>query len=208
MTLVVRSTLEPWQGEPLDGIRHPLSIEQLWSDAELLSVGVSRPEPFVLPDGKVAVGAPFYTLVVGEAMVREVYETQGTPPPSTEDVDRERDHRIDGGLEFGGKVFQTRSQDRENIAGASLAAFMAMLKGAQPGDTAWQGEGTTFGWIAADNTVMPMGPDDLIGLGIAVMRHKQAHIFAARWIKNLTPIPPNYQYDSVWTSAMAAVGPA
>ena len=57
--------------------------------------------------------------------------------PAPQDVDAERDRRIDAGIEFRGVMFQSRATDRENIAGAAQLAFMAMVAGAQPGDLRW-----------------------------------------------------------------------
>lgn len=51
MTLVYIASGEPWNGEPIDGFRHPPSIETLWSDEELAAVGLKKflppppPEP-------------------------------------------------------------------------------------------------------------------------------------------------------------------
>lgn len=36
---------EPWTGQPIDGVRHPLIIEQIWSDAELSSIGLKKHVP-------------------------------------------------------------------------------------------------------------------------------------------------------------------
>ena len=39
---------EPWTGQAIDGVRHPLNIEQLWSTEELAAIGLQvfvPPEP-------------------------------------------------------------------------------------------------------------------------------------------------------------------
>lgn len=38
-------TEERWAGGPINGIRHPRNIEQLWSDEELAAVGLERYKP-------------------------------------------------------------------------------------------------------------------------------------------------------------------
>jgi hypothetical protein len=46
-----------WTGEPIDDVRHPLSIETAWSAADLAAVGLHAPsaaEP--VPEGKVVIG--------------------------------------------------------------------------------------------------------------------------------------------------------
>lgn len=45
-------TEERWTGEPINGIRHPRNIEQLWPDEELAAVGLERytpPKPEPIP---------------------------------------------------------------------------------------------------------------------------------------------------------------
>ena len=42
-------TKEIWTGRALAGVRHPSNIDDLWSDAELLAVGLERFTPPVLP---------------------------------------------------------------------------------------------------------------------------------------------------------------
>lgn len=46
-------------------------------------------------------------------------------------IDAERDRRIAGGFIFAGKRYQTRPEDRENIAGASTAALAAIMAGVE-----------------------------------------------------------------------------
>lgn len=38
-------TQEEWRGEPINRLRHPMNIGQLWSDAELQAVGLERYTP-------------------------------------------------------------------------------------------------------------------------------------------------------------------
>lgn len=118
--------------------------------------------------------------------------------PTTDDVDAERDRRIDAGFTFGGVVYQCRYQDRENIAGAKSAATDAKtIYGAQAGDFAWRrlldpNGPEIFRWIAADNTEVPMDADTTIRLGYAALAWKESHIYAARLIKNMPTIPADF----------------
>lgn len=121
----------------------------------------------------------------------------GTPPieepvVTVAMVDAERDLRIASGFGFGGQVYQTRPDDRENIAGAATAALAAIVNGAQPGDYRWHGGDSDFVWIAADNTTHLLDAQSTFAMGQAAMAHKQAHIFAARVLKDMTPIPADY----------------
>lgn len=109
------------------------------------------------------------------------------PPPSQEElrraVDAERDRRIAGGVAFGGKRFQTRPFDCENISGASTAALGAMVSGAQPGNLRWADPDHDFAWIAEDNSFMPMDAQTMFGFGQAVLTHRKALMFAGSALK-------------------------
>ena len=113
-------------------------------------------------------------------------------------VDAERDRRINGGFIFEGVEYQSRPEDRENIAGAATAALGAIVAGAQPGDLRWHGGAEDFAWIAADNTTHTMDAQTVYAFGQAAMAHKQAHIFAARDIKDADPIPEDVADDGYW----------
>lgn len=127
--------------------------------------------------------------------------TSGPFQPTPSDVDRERDRRIDGGFTFNGTRFQTRPQDRDNIAGASTAALAAIVSGAQPGDLRWADPDSDFVWIAEDNTTVAMDAQTTLAFGQAAMQYKSALIFAARALKDLNPIPTDYQDDSYWPAS-------
>ncbi|CAD0207388.1 hypothetical protein EN41_13870 [Agrobacterium tumefaciens] len=114
-------------------------------------------------------------------------------------VDAARDIRIASGFGFNGHVYQTRPEDRENIAGAATAALAAMVNGAQPGDVRWHGGDSDFEWIAADNSTHPLDAQTTFAMGQAAMAHKQAHIFAARTLKDMEPIPADFATnDAYW----------
>ncbi len=115
-----------------------------------------------------------------------------------EQVNAERDRRINGGFVFGGVEYQSRPEDRENIAGAATAALGAIVAGAQPGDLRWHGGTEDFTWIAADNTMHTMDAQTVYAFGQAAMAHKQAHIFAARTLKDADPIPGDFAGDQWW----------
>lgn len=117
--------------------------------------------------------------------------------PLAADVDRERDARINGGFIFDSVRYQTRSEDRENIAGAKSAATDAITLGAAEGEYDWQrlidpDAPAVFQWIAEDNTSHPMDAQTMVRFGYAALAHKQRLIFAARAIKNMSPIPADF----------------
>ncbi|KAB1086492.1 DUF4376 domain-containing protein [Neorhizobium galegae] len=115
-----------------------------------------------------------------------------TPLPTAGDVDAERDRRIAAGFTVAGVFFQSRSDDRENISGASTAALGAMMAGALQGDFRWTGGDVDFTWIAADNSEVPLDAQGMFSLGTTAMAHKESHIRAARVLKDMEPIPADF----------------
>ncbi|NDV48696.1 DUF4376 domain-containing protein [Salipiger sp. PrR003] len=113
-------------------------------------------------------------------------------------INAERDRRINGGFTFGGVVYQTRPEDRENMAGAATSALAAITDGAQQGDLRWHGGSSDFAWIAQDNTLVPMDAQTMLAFGQAAMAHKQAHIFAARALKDMPDAPSDITDDALW----------
>jgi hypothetical protein len=95
-----------------------------------------------------------------------------------------RDAIINGGFTFDGARFQTRPDDRENIAGAAQLAFMAMMGGAQPGDLHWHGQIEPFAWIAEDNSLIQMDAPTVVAFAKAAASFKSACVFYARELKD------------------------
>lgn len=182
----------------LDGeTRAPLRtiLADSWSSEDRAAFGVFLVDTSP-PEGKRWTGA--------------LEDDDGVPVPVFEDVqitsahvDAERDRRIAAGFEFVGKLYQSRPEDRENIAGASIAALAAMGAGAQPDDLRWHGGDSDCVWIAADNSLTPMDAQTMFAFGQAAMAHKQAHIFAARAVKDAEPIPADYADDGYWPGGAA-----
>lgn len=134
---------------------------------------------------------------LSKLVTAEMKAAQGQADRRT-DVDAERDRRINGGFIFEGVEYQSRPEDRENIAGAATAALGAIMAGTQPGDLRWHGGAEEFAWIAADNTMHTMDAQTVYAFGQAAMAHKQAHIFAARTLKDADPIPGDFADDKWW----------
>ncbi len=120
---------------------------------------------------------------------------------SKDDIHRERDRRAVSGFEFNGKRYQSFPTDRENIAGASQLAFMAIVAGSPAGNLKWRGADTEdFHWIAEDNSLTPMDAQTVVNFATAAARHKAKMIFASRALKDMDPIPSNYEDDIFWDS--------
>ncbi|WP_431482120.1 hypothetical protein [Pseudomonas gorinensis] len=119
-------------------------------------------------------------------------------PPTREQVDAERDRRIDAGVTFDGVLYQSTTTDRENIAGAAQMAFMAVVAGVQPGDLRWSNPDKDFAWICAENTLVPMDAQTVVELGRAAALRKSELIYASRALKDLPEIPENFTDDAWW----------
>lgn len=113
-------------------------------------------------------------------------------------IDTERNRRIDAGIEFQGKSFQSRPTDRENITGAAQLAFMAVVAGIKPGDLRWSAPDYDFAWIASDNSLVTMDAHTVVQFGKAVAERKKALIFAARQLKNMELAPLEITKEEWW----------
>ena len=49
MPLTFLASGKTWNGELIEGLRHPLNIETIWSAPELAAVGLTRPDPLDPP---------------------------------------------------------------------------------------------------------------------------------------------------------------
>ena len=89
--LIRTDTLQPWDKKRLaSGILHPRNIEQLWSDADLLEIGLVKRIPFVTPEGWRAIGGPTYD-ITGQ----ETYQIELIPLPTAEEIAAEKVSDID-----------------------------------------------------------------------------------------------------------------
>ena len=121
-----------------------------------------------------------------------------TMPASSLDVNRERDRRAHYGFMFNGKRYQFDPDSRARISGAATLAKFAIVGGAQAGNLRWMNPSADFSWIAADNTMTTMDAQTCSAFGNAAAAHEQAHVFAARALKAMDPIPDDYADDQYW----------
>lgn len=110
-------------------------------------------------------------------------------PQILQAIDARRDELIDSGFTFEGKLYQSRPSDRENIAGASQAAFMAKAAGIQPGDLYWADPSVPFGWITADNSVVMMDTEKTMALFTRGVAFKRSLTFFAKQLKDWVRAP-------------------
>lgn len=113
-------------------------------------------------------------------------------------VNAERDRRIAAGFLFQGTSFDFDTDSVVNIAGAGASAGVALSLGSASGDLRWADSNSDFVWISQENTLVPMDAQTCFAFSQAAMRHKRAHIFAARIIKDMNPIPADFTNDVYW----------
>lgn len=116
----------------------------------------------------------------------------------TNEINIHRDRLIARGFYFNNIKFDSRSEDQKRISGAGLLAFMAITQGAQPGNYLWHGGTEPFAWIAQDNSIVEMDAYTVVAFGKAAAEHERAHIFAARELKDMNPIPTDYADSIYW----------
>lgn len=122
-----------------------------------------------------------------------------TPPgPTAAEVNAERDRRISAGFTFDGKRFAFDPDSKQRVTGAATLAGFAIAQGAAAGYLLWHGGATPFVWIADDNTLVEMDAPTCFAFGQAAAAHETAHIFAARQLKDISPIPADYADDTHW----------
>lgn len=116
----------------------------------------------------------------------------------SEKINQYRDHLIASGFDFNGVKFDSRPEDQKRINGSALLAFMALSNGAQAGDLYWHGGTEPFAWISKNNSIVTMDAPTVIEFGKLAAEHERAHVFAARTLKDMDPIPEDYTDPQYW----------
>jgi len=119
--------------------------------------------------------------------------------PTSADVTAERDRRLQT-FTFNGAVYDFGGDSTVNIAGAGSLALAAIINGAQPGNLRWANPSRDFVWIASDNSSVTMDAQTCFAFAQAAATWKASHILAARAIKDMTPIPADYDANARWPS--------
>ena len=113
-------------------------------------------------------------------------------------VNEERNRRVSSGFMFAGHLFQSRVEDQKRINGAVTLAILALQAGAKPGDMRWHGGAEDFAWLAADNVLFPMDVYAVIAFGKVAGEWEASHVFAARALKDMQPIPRDFTDNKYW----------
>lgn len=135
---------------------------------------------------------------IGDIWDGTAFTAPPLPPVTKEQVNQERNKRVNAGFTWNGKEFQSDSNSRENISGAATSATAYIVNGGSPDEIYWQSPDTPFIWLATDNTSVQMTPVEVIDFGNTALAHKKAHIFAARTLKDMVTIPTDYTADKYW----------
>ena len=123
------------------------------------------------------------------------------------EVNDERDRRIRSHLDFNGVVYDFDERSKANITGAATLAGFAIGAGLGT-DPYWHVKNSPmepdpvnippFVWSARDNSNVPMDANTVFMFGKAAANRESAHIFAAKAIKLMSPIPLDYTDDKYW----------
>lgn len=187
--------LKPNENIIIDGVTHPYNILTLWSEEKLALYEIYKLNYDPIPTDHVVVSEG------REFREDKLWVTRVTQPRivSHEEINAERDRRVALGFPFNGKMFDSRVEDQKRINGAaSLAHISLTIKGKQPGDLYWHDGAEPFGWIAQDNSIVTMDAVAVMTFGAAAARWESLHVFAARNIKDMDPIPLDYKDDKYW----------
>lgn len=117
------------------------------------------------------------------------------------EINTYRDAKIAEGFSFDGVMFDSRSEDQKRISGAGTLAFIAISQGAQAGDLYWHGGTEPFVWISKNNDLITMDAYTVVDFGRAAAKHETAHVFAARALKDMNPIPDDYSNPMYWPAS-------
>lgn len=120
------------------------------------------------------------------------------PPPTTADVNMERDRRM-ALFTFDGRSYDLAGQALANVSGAGTLALAAIINGAQPGDLRWADPDEDFTWIAHDNSIVPMDAQTCWAFAQTAASWRKHCIYKARALKDMDPIPADFAADSYWT---------
>lgn len=116
----------------------------------------------------------------------------------TEEINTYRDNKIAQGFLFNGTMFDSRPEDQKRISGAGTLAFIAIANGAPAGYLYWHGGTDPFSWITQNNELVEMDAYTMVEFGKKAAEHERNHIFAARLLKDMDPIPEDYTNPSYW----------
>ena len=138
---------------------------------------------------------------IGQSYANGVFADAPPKPIARAQVDEERDRRTATQFQFAGKYFQLDEKSIGRITAMGADARFAIAAGAQEGDYLWADPTAQFGFIATDNSVMPMDAQTMAAFANAAKLWVSRHTFAGLTLKGQNPIPVDYADDSHWPAA-------
>lgn len=121
----------------------------------------------------------------------------------TQQIKDERDRRLQADFEFQGKMFQRDDKSLKRITGAASLAGFYLGAGGDPTSLKWHAtpdnpNPNDFGWIASDNTVVPMDAATVFAFGQAAANVESRLVFKYAALRNMDPLPEDYEDDKWW----------
>jgi hypothetical protein len=117
---------------------------------------------------------------------------------TTANINAERDRRTSEPFTFQGKLYDADPTSLSRISGASLLALGAMVTGKRAGDLRWHGGSSDFVWISYDNSLTPMDAPTCFAFGQAAAEWVSKHVFYAKALRSMEPLPEDYTDDKYW----------
>ena len=158
---------------------------------------IIKVDPENIPDAPVGFRYEESAGNIGDVLINGEWVTPA-PIITPAEVNVERNRRLQSGITFNGVLYQSLDEDIQRITGAATLAGFAVGAGSPVGNLRWANPDQDFGWIATDNSVTPMDAQTMFAFGQAAAANESAHVFAARTIKNMDPIPVDFTDDKWW----------
>lgn len=184
-----------WVGEPIDGVRHSLSIEYKWSQQELEAIGLYKPaDADLIPEGKFSTGREVQLI---DKVVKWVHTLEDSVDPdvTNDDINTERTNRIEQGNLF--TVTDITPQIRVTGRPEDMDTLLALVVTAQLRLS--QNDTTITQYRDGNNIDHMLSPAQIIELWGRSMAWVES-VYKASWdIKAMNPIPADYitQFDTL-----------
>lgn len=192
---VLNSIAVRWEGEPINGVKHPLNIENKWAEKELSKIGLYKPlPPDDIPDGKISVGR-VVKYIDGSVKWVHILKDNSQVTATSEEVNEERARRIAHGAKFNVTGIETkisvtgRPEDMDTLL---ALVTTAQIRLSQNDDSITQ-------YRDGNNIDHMLSPAQIIELWTQSMDWVE-RVYKASWdIKAMTPIPSDYkdQFDLI-----------
>lgn len=128
-----------------------------------------------------------------------VEEIPPPPPPATDDqINGEVARRLTLGFTFNGVFYLSDPASMALINDYAFYAYVAIAKGAWPGDLRWCDDQIDFKFISIDNVVVPLDAQGMLALGQASAAFRQRIISKGSELKLMSNRPSDYYDDSHW----------